>query len=166
MNTLKGVQTHTIEQSLFADHKSPYFNSYVCVSYVRATFSMMNIRQNILYETLSVNCVPDELIINRSVEETRPLLNHVTYDQTESVIKVSIQFCFPQMIQDCILSETVFLSVLQINHSTLIRLVTYFRADLLTLHPSIPGVHPFGELFPCELFNSLCVHLFGELFSC
>ena len=65
-------------------------------------------------------------------------------------------------------------------------LPSYFHADHITLHPSIPwvsyfrAVHPLGELFSClpfsspsfgELFssrpyNSPSVHSFGELFSC
>ena len=67
-----------------------------------------------------------------------------------------------------------------------ISLASYFRADHLTFHPSIPlvshicVVHSLGELFSCRPFNSpsfgesfLCrpynspsVHRFGELFFC
>ena len=67
-----------------------------------------------------------------------------------------------------------------------ISLVSYFHADHLTFHPSIPlasyfcVVHSLGELFSCRPFNSpsfgkffLCrpynspsVHRFGELFLC
>ena len=66
-----------------------------------------------------------------------------------------------------------------------ISLASYFRADHLTFHPSIPlatyfcVVHSLGELFSCQPFNSpplvsfLCrsynspsVHRFGELFLC
>ena len=48
-------------------------------------------------------------------------------------------------------------------------LASYFRADYLTLHPSIPlasyfcTVQPLDELFSCLLFDSPS---FGELFSC
>ena len=77
VNMPKTVQTLTIEQSLFAVHKSPNFTSYVCVSYIRATFSVMNIRpNNILYhsdELLSVvnsatNCI---FTINLALAFTR-----------------------------------------------------------------------------------------------
>ena len=58
VNMPKSVQTQTIERGLFDVHKNTHFTSYVCVSYVPATFSVMNVRSNnILYQTLFVNCV-------------------------------------------------------------------------------------------------------------
>ena len=54
----KTVHTHTIEQGPFAVHKNSHFTSFARVSYMRETFSVMNIRpNNILYQTLFVNCV-------------------------------------------------------------------------------------------------------------
>ena len=56
----KTIQTQTIEQGLFAVHKNAHFTSYDRVSYMRATFSVMNIRpNNILYQMLFVNCVSE-----------------------------------------------------------------------------------------------------------
>ena len=55
------------------------------------------------------------------------------------------------------------------GHLTLQSLSSYFRANHITLHPSILlasyfcTVQPLGELFSCLLFDSL---FFGELFSC
>ena len=42
----KTVQTQTVEQGLFAVHKNPHFTSYARVSYMPATFSVMNFRPN------------------------------------------------------------------------------------------------------------------------
>ena len=54
----KTGQTQTIEQGIFAVHQNFHFMSCVRVSYMRATFSVMNIGpNNILYQTLFVNCV-------------------------------------------------------------------------------------------------------------
>ena len=50
-----------------------------------------------------------------------------------------------------------------------IPLASYFRAEHLTVHPSIPlasyvcVVHSLSELFSCRAFNSPS---FGQLFSC
>ena len=60
----KAVQIQTNEQDLFAVHKNPHFTFYVRVSCMRATFSVMNIRpNNILYQTLFVNCVPQAIVL-------------------------------------------------------------------------------------------------------
>ena len=53
----KTVQTQTIEQDLLAVHKNLHSTFYARVSYMRATFSVINIGpNNILQQTLFVNC--------------------------------------------------------------------------------------------------------------
>ena len=86
----KTVQTQTIEQSLFAVHKNPNFTSYVRVSYMGTTFSVMKTRQNnTLYQTLFVYCVPDERATNSCAKEQDQ--RHTQSVESESVARVSVQ---------------------------------------------------------------------------
>ena len=93
VNMPKTVQTQTIEQGLFAVHKTPHFTSYIRVSYMRATFNVMNIRpNNILYQMLFVYCV-SQTNVPQLCKETRPLLKrwHTRSVESESVARVSDQ---------------------------------------------------------------------------
>ena len=65
----KTVQTQTIEQALFAVHKNPHFTSDVRVSYMHATFGVMNVEpNNILYQTLFLNCVSQTNVLQTVVQ--------------------------------------------------------------------------------------------------
>ena len=91
MNMPKTVQTQTIEQSLFVVHKNPHFPSYyVRVFYMRATFSVINIRpNNILYQALFVYCLSQTNVPQTVVQRnTTPLKRR----HTQSVARVSVHW--------------------------------------------------------------------------
>ena len=95
VNMPKTVQTQTIEHSLFAVHKNPHFTSYVRVSYMHATFGVMNVGpNNILYQTLFVNCVSQTNVLQTVVQRWSAISLkqwHTQSVESESVARVNVQ---------------------------------------------------------------------------
>ena len=145
MNISKTVQTQAIEQGLFAVHKDPHFTSYIHVSYMRAAFTVMNIRpNNILYQTLFVNCVSQTNVPQKLCKEARSLWNDGTHNQWSLNQWQGSAFSLPHAMQHCILSGTVFWLVLQTGSKFLLPVIrmSYF-------HLSIPLLIVFIKLILC-----------------